>query len=123
MTDIREQNHTHISSGKCVCVCLFLYVSYTRSLLVDFGSGKCVFVCSCMSVTLALCSSTSAVGMVCLFVLVCELHWLFARRLRQWKVCVCLFSYVSHTGSLLVDFGSGKCVFVCSRMSVTLALC
>ena len=39
-------------------------------------------------------------------------------------MCVLLFSYVSDTGSLLVDFGSGKCVCVFfSRMSVTLALC
>ena len=70
-------------SGKCVFVCLFPYVRYTGSLLVDFGSGKCVF--------------------VCLFSYVSQLHWFFASRLRQWEVCVCLF--------------------VCSRMSVTLALC
>ena len=94
-------------SVKCVCLFLFLYVSYTGSLLVDFGSGKCVCVC------------------VFVLVHVCQLHWLFASRLRQWDVCVCLFfPYVSYTGSLLVDFGSGKCVCVClSRMSVTLALC
>ena len=44
-------------SGKCVCGFLFPYVSYTGSLLVNFGSGKCVCVCFCsrMSVTLALC--------------------------------------------------------------------
>ena len=87
---------------------------------------------------------------VCLFVLVCQLHWLLLVDFRSGKcvcvyvclfpyvsytgsllvdfgsgkcVLVCLFSYVSYTGSLLVDFGSGKCVFVCSRMSVTLVLC
>ena len=101
-----------------VCVCLFLYVSYTDSVLVNFGSGNCVFVCSCMSVKLALCSSTSAVGIVCLFVLVCQSHWLFASRLRQWEVCVCLFPYVSYTDSVLNDFGSGKCVRVCAFVLV-----
>ena len=131
-----------------VCQLHWLFASRLRQWEV------CVCFCSRMSVTLALCWSTSAVGSVCVCVFVfpvCQLHWLFASRLRQWEVCVCvfvlvgqlhwlfasrlrqrevcvcvfLFPYVSYTGSLLVDFGSGKCVCVCfcSRMSVTLVLC
>ena len=90
------------------------------------SEGVCLFPCIIYTGSLL---STSAAGSVCMcvFFLVCQLHWLFACRLRQWEVCVCVcfFSYVSYTGCLLVDFGSGKCVCVCfcSRMSVTLALC
>ena len=98
-------------SGKCVCVCvfLFLYVSYTGSLLVDFGSVKCVcvFVLVCQLHWLFASRLRQREVCVCVFVFpVCQLHWLFASRLWQWEVCVCLFfSYVSYTGSLLVDFG------------------
>ncbi len=102
-------------SELCVFMCLSVYCpmcQYTgRLLLVDFGSG--LSICRPMCQLHCLFASRLRQWVLCFMCFsslcpMCQLHWLFASRLRQWVVCFSsLCPMCQLHWLLLVDFGSG----------------